>query len=594
MSKQATNREIISYYLRHMRRYPLLMFGMFASAPLAILLNDFLPALIVSNILDRLSRGDFVRGDVWSSFGPEILLAVGLATLGGTIIWRVNMYFGWKLEGLVVRNIATEIFNHLMRMSASFHANTFGGSLVSQTNKFLGGYVRITDTTVFNTGGLFWSLVFSNALLLTRAPFFVLLLDVISVVFVVSAFFVTREVRRRNAVESEASNRQTGQLADSITNVMAVKGFAGEVREDKRFYDISEKWRHSLMSLMRATMKSMTVFSITSSTLYGVAIVAAVASVVVYDADIATVFLVFAFTAEIRQRLWDFGNSALRNYNRAFGDAQAMKEILNTPLQIKDPQNPEASRMKEGAISFQDMTFAHAESGDDVLFQKLSLNVKAGEKIGLVGHSGSGKTTLTKLLLRFNDLDDGQILIDGQNIAHVTQTDLRAAIAYVPQEPLLFHRSIKENIAYGKPDATDEEIKKAARHANATEFVEKLPKGYETLVGERGVKLSGGQRQRVAIARAMLKDAPILVLDEATSALDSESEKLIQKALWALMEGRTAIVIAHRLSTIQKMDRIVVLEDGAMVEQGSHKELIGKKGTYAKLWTHQSGGFLEE
>ncbi len=228
------------------------------------------------------------------------------------------------------------------------------------------------------------------------------------------------------------------------------------------------------------------------------------------------------------------------------------------------------------------------------LFCGFNLAIASGEKVGLVGHSGGGKSSVTRLLLRFMDIQGGQILIDDQDISKITQDDLRGHIAYVPQEPLLFHRSIAENIAYGKPDAKKSEVEQAAKLAHAHEFIKDLPSGYDTLVGERGVKLSGGQRQRVAIARAMLKDAPILVLDEATSALDSESEKLIQDALWKLMEGRTAIVIAHRLSTIQRMDRIVVLEDGEIVEQGSHKELLEKDGVYARLWAHQSGGFLED
>jgi ATP-binding cassette subfamily B protein len=211
-----------------------------------------------------------------------------------------------------------------------------------------------------------------------------------------------------------------------------------------------------------------------------------------------------------------------------------------------------------------------------------------------VGHSGSGKTTLTRLLLRFSDIEAGVIAIDGQDISKVTQKSLRESIAYVPQEPMLFHRSLRENIAYGKPEASFEEVHAAAEKANAIEFIEKLPEGFETTVGERGVKLSGGQRQRIAIARAILKDAPILVLDEATSALDSDSEKLIQDALSKLMKGRTSIVVAHRLSTISKLDRIIVLEDGQIDEQGSHEALLKQKGTYAKLWAHQSGGFIEE
>jgi ATP-binding cassette, subfamily B, bacterial len=270
-----------------------------------------------------------------------------------------------------------------------------------------------------------------------------------------------------------------------------------------------------------------------------------------------------------------------------------MIRVLQLTPEIKDPAEPEVAHMDRGAIMFNKVAFSH-DGDNDPLFEDFSLTIKPGEKVGLVGHSGSGKTTFTRLLLRFSDIQGGEILIDGQNIAHVTQDDLRRAIAYVPQEPLLFHRSIKENIAYGQPEATIASIKAVAKLAHAGEFIDKLPDGYNTLVGERGVKLSGGQRQRVAIARAMLKNAPILLLDEATSALDSESEVLIQDALWKLMEGRTAIVIAHRLSTIQKMDRIVVLDDGKIVEQGSHKELLQAKGSYAKLWAHQSGGFIED
>ena len=241
------------------------------------------------------------------------------------------------------------------------------------------------------------------------------------------------------------------------------------------------------------------------------------------------------------------------------------------------------------------VTFTHDEGQGDTLFHDFSLTVNPGEKIGLVGSSGSGKTTLTKLLLRFADIDSGEIAIDGQDIAEVTQASLREQIAYVPQEPLLFHRSVRENIAYGRPDATDTEIEKAAKKAGAYDFIVNLQDGFDTLVGERGVKLSGGQRQRIAIARAILKNAPILILDEATSALDSESEALIQKSLETLMKNRTSIVIAHRLSTIAKLDRIIVLENGRIVEDGTHDQLLAKKrGVYAKLWARQSGGFIED
>lgn len=568
---------------------------MILSYPAALLFRRFLPALVVAHILDRLAVGDFTRGDVWGSFGPSIILAVGCSAIGGIAIQRFTTYCNWKLEGYVIRNINQEVFDHLMRMSASFHANRFGGSLVSQTNKLAGAYVRITDTSLFVVSALFWTLIFTSVILWRQASFFVITLNLFCIVFIACSTIVTRRIRDYNRKEAEASNRQTGQLADSITNVMAVKGFAAGAAEHKRFAKVSERARLALLEVMRVSLTAQTVFTIINTLILAIAVVSLVISIVVYNAELAVVFLIFTYVQEIRSYLWEFGNNALRNYNRAFGDAQEMLSVLDLEPSVKDPIQPEESRIDKGSIEFQDMSFTHPETNsDDSLFVNLNLTIQAGEKIGLVGHSGSGKTTLTKLLLRFDDIDGGQILIDGQNITHVTQDDLRAKIAYVPQEPLLFHRSIYENIAYGRPSANEKGIRRAAEQAHAADFIDKLPKGYNTLVGERGVKLSGGQRQRIVIARALLKNAPILVLDEATSALDSESEQLIQSALWKLMEGRTAIVIAHRLSTIQKMDRILVLEDGTIVEEGDHKRLLSKKGTYAKLWARQSGGFLED
>lgn len=270
-----------------------------------------------------------------------------------------------------------------------------------------------------------------------------------------------------------------------------------------------------------------------------------------------------------------------------------MTQILNMEPSIKDPGKPLKAKINRGEIVFKGVNFAYPENNTRPLFENFNLKIKPGEKVGLVGPSGGGKTTISQLLLRFMDIQGGEISIDGQNISNLKLADLRSKVSYVAQEPILFHRSLAENIAYGYPDATKRMIEAVSNMAHASEFISSMPKKYETLVGERGVKLSGGQRQRVAIARAMLKNAPILVLDEATSALDSESEVLIQDALWKLMENRTAIVIAHRLSTIQKMDRIVVLNKGRIVEEGSHNDLIRQNGTYAMLWSHQSGGFLD-
>jgi ATP-binding cassette subfamily B protein len=302
----------------------------------------------------------------------------------------------------------------------------------------------------------------------------------------------------------------------------------------------------------------------------------------------------FTFTLNLSNRLFQV-NLMLRNIEDAFLQASPMTEIIMESPEILDAPDASALKVTKGAINLTDLSFNYEDFGTgQQVFEKLNLQIAPGEKIGLVGPSGGGKSTLTRLLLRFDDLSAGSITIDGQNIASVTQSSLRKSIAYVPQEPLLFHRTVAENIAYGKPGATSKNVAAAAHSAHADDFIKNLNKGYDTIVGERGVKLSGGQRQRIAIARAILKNAPILVLDEATSALDSESEVYIQDALWKLMKDRTAIVIAHRLSTIQKMDRIVVLEDGKITEQGTHKQLLKNKGTYAKLWGHQSGGFIEE
>jgi ATP-binding cassette subfamily B protein len=276
--------------------------------------------------------------------------------------------------------------------------------------------------------------------------------------------------------------------------------------------------------------------------------------------------------------------------------AKPMTHILSERAEIIDTKDASELLLHNGAVELNEVSFEYVEDKtSERVFSNLKLSIKPGEKVGLIGPSGGGKTTFTRLLLRFDDIQSGIITIDGQNIAEVTQHSLRSNIGYVPQEPLLFHRTVKENIAYGKLDATDNEIRQAAKAAHALEFIESLPKGFDTIVGERGIKLSGGQRQRVAIARAMLKNAPILLLDEATSALDSESEQLVQSSLDTLMKHKTAIVIAHRLSTIQKMDRIIVLDDGKIVEQGSHTELLkNKKGLYTRLWKHQSGGFLTD
>lgn len=592
MRKHLKLHPVITFYWQQAKNYPRALTGVIIAVPITILINGYLPTLILADVLSRLSQNDFQADNMWQSFGPQ-LVAYALLLFAGIGAWRVIDSLTWYMEQNIMQNMANTVFRHMLRESADFHANSFAGSLVSQTNKLAGGYVRIQDTVVYQTYPMICGIIIVCIILAFKAPLFSIALLVFGALFIALAIAISKPVRIKSAKAAAAESRQTGYLADAVSNVMAIKSFARTGFERERFHAVTDETKIAMKAFARLHHMQMNVLGLVSRTISITALAIAVISVLRFNAEIGTVFLIFSYTANIVEQLFSFGNNALRNYSRATGDASEMVATLaNTPA-ILDPVDPEPVRIHKGEITFDTVSFTH-NGADDAIFDALQLQIRQGEKVGLVGHSGSGKSTFVRLLLRFSDIDSGHIRIDGQDIANITQDDLHRNIAYVPQEPLLFHRSIAENISYGQEGADMDAIKQAAVRAHAAEFIDTLPMGYDTLVGERGVKLSGGQRQRIAIARAMLKDAPILVLDEATSALDSESEVLIQDALWKLMEGRTAIVIAHRLSTIQKMDRIIVMDNGRIVEEGSHKELIRRGGIYAKLWSHQSGGFIED
>ncbi len=583
-------KKILKLFWREAMAYPWRVGTALTSAAITVVVSSFAGPYLISRLLESIQSAEPIT---LSSSAGLIALYFVTQLYGEVIGWRLTLYMTWNFEVSADRNLHNKIFNHLVRQSSDFHANTFGGSLVSQTSKLAGAFERFWDTIVFQLTPSITS-IFAAVIVLSFFFWqYALFILVLAIVFVTAIFFGTKFMAKLNIDEAQAGTAQTGTLADAMTNIMAIKSHGREVFEEQRYMKAAEHWRDRSLATMWGFLKVSTGYSSLIVVLNTGAVLAAIAATNRSTIAISTVYLCITYTFTVARQLWEM-NNIMRNYNRVIGDAHDMTEILDRIPDIQDNAKTEPVAFHRGGIEFKNVSFGYPGQKNKLLFKNLNLRIKPGEKVGLVGLSGGGKTTITKLILRFMEISGGSICIDGQDIANLKQSELREHIAYVPQEPLLFHRSLIENIAYASPDASQKAVTAVAKMANAHEFIEKLPEKYQTLVGERGVKLSGGQRQRVVIARAMLKNAPILLLDEATSALDSESEVLIQSALWKLMEGRTAIVIAHRLSTIQKMDRIIVLDHGEIVEEGSHAELLQKNGTYAKLWAHQSGGFIEE
>ena len=551
----------------------------------------FANPLIVGRVVDLVAEGGVDADGVWPTFGPYVALFV-LANVVGQVCSKLQDYTCARLEIRAAYDLARTSFDTLSNQSMTFHANRYGGSLVSATQKFVGAYSSLMDTFTYALLPGAATVALTVGMLAPLVPAYVGLLSVVLAAYVVVVFKLYRKILPINAAASAAQNRLSGELSDSITNIMAVKAAGREGYEQEVFRRVSEDVRRADSARMRRTIQTGAVTSSIIVLMMALTAVFIAGGNAWFGISGGTLVMMFTYTNTLTGR-FNMMSATFQQVNRALGDAHDLTVALDEPLLVADDPGAPDLRVTAGRIDFEHVGFryADAEVGERV-FDDFTLEIPAGQRVGLVGRSGSGKTTLTTLLLRLEDLSHGRILVDGQDIAHVTQTSLRRQIAYVAQEPMLFHRSIRENIAYGRPDATEAEIKRAAREANAWEFIERLPQGLDTEVGERGVKLSGGQRQRVAIARAILMDAPILVLDEATSALDSESERLIQDALSNLMRGRTAIVVAHRLSTVASLDRIVVLSHGRVVEDGTHEQLVTAGGEYARLWGRQTGAFL--
>jgi ATP-binding cassette subfamily B protein len=518
-----------------------------------------------------------------------IMVALGL----GLVACRYVTFWGIvRLSLANMGDVARATFARVQRFSTEWQANNFAGSTVRKISRGMWAFDTLNDTLLLALLPSAMVLAGSSLLLGWRWPVMGVLVGLGSIAFValcvaLSLGYVSPAAQLSNRLDTQVG----GALADAISCNAVVKAFGGEAREDARLSSVLSKWQlRTNRYWMRGT---------NSGTWQATALLALRAAVVGLVLELwwgghaspgdvtwvlTTYFVVHGYLRDIGQHI-----AVLQ---RSVNDMHEMVLMHAEVPTVRDAASAKPIDIEDGAITFDKIDFAYAGASKN-LYEDFSLTIKAGERVGLVGHSGSGKTSFVKLVARLYDVDRGRILIDGQDIARVTQSSLRAQIATVQQDPVLFHRSLAENIGYGRPGASQDAIEHAAQLANAHDFIRRLPKGYATLVGERGIKLSGGERQRVAIARAFLADTRILILDEATSSLDSESEALIQDAMLRLMAGRTAIVIAHRLSTVRALDRILVFDKGHIIEEGTHEMLLDRNGVYRKLLQVQAAGLIE-
>ncbi len=590
--KIASARDVVRAYWRHIlgyKGYALLSLGCIVLIQMGSVISPLFLRQLVNVI---------AGGVTPNSIQMATAALIGYTVIQATIwaLWRVEMYSGTQACARIMADLTKEAFSYLIKHSYKFFTNSFSGALTRRVTRYSDSFNKLWDSVLESILG---SIIFTLGIILVLSfehPILGLALSISVACFVILQWFMSRWQQPLRIIRAEEDSNVTAALADSISNQNNIQLFSGNSFEQRGVGRAIDRLRQAYLKTWTFDIFVYGLLGFVSTSINIGVLWIAFWLWTQNSLTIGDFVLIQAYIIGLFNNIWGLSRE-FRNINAALADAGEMVYIMQQPHDVVDIKGAKLLQVERGQVWFDDVTFtfhkpARQSGGGTPVLHQFNLTIGGGERVALVGPSGAGKTTVTKLLLRLYDVSEGEIKIDAQNIAHVTQDSLRDAIAFVPQEPILFHRTLMENIRYGNRDATDEQVIEAARQAHCHEFISRLPDTYGTFVGERGIKLSGGERQRVAIARAILKDAPILVLDEATSSLDSESEALIQDALETLMKGKTVIVIAHRLSTIMKMDRIVVMEQGRIVAQGTHLELIRERGLYQKLWSIQAGGFI--
>ncbi len=576
------------FILKMLRQFPMAI----AVMTVVVIINSIdlsLRPYILKIIFDKIA--DNPQELIFSYVTSSVIFYLFLSVLMASISRVYGYFIEIKMIPNLRKNISHSCFNILLDQSPSYYQTAFSGSLANKVNDLTNNIPEIVQ--------IFFDRFFSNTLTLVIAAYtlcqvnikFALLMITWVTLLVLGSIFFSKRIAHLSSIWSELNSNVTGKMVDVFSNILSVLAFSRKKQEEKVFCETLDEVAHAETNLQWYYFWIWGFYGYLFIIIQGLNFYLLMKGRERGLISVGDFVLVLTINIAIVDLFWNFARQ-ISQFSKLFGRvSQALSSIVVTP-EIKDKKGAKQIQVLKGEIVFDNVQFFY--KGADPLYQNKSVTISSGQKVGLVGFSGGGKSTFANLILRFFDVTSGRILIDGQDIRDITQTSLRDKIGMIHQDPSLFHRTLMENIRYGKLEATDEEVVEAAKKAYAHEFISVLPHGYNSLVGERGIKLSGGQRQRVEIARIILKNPPILILDEATSQLDSVTESYIQRAIWQLIQGKTTIVIAHRLSTLTRMDRILVFDKGMIVEDGTHLELLARNGLYKTFWSTQLGGFMDE